>query len=128
VLADTTFDRVDFLHGIRKLKLHAITRVRYDRKLNNGRQLFHLHKPGQRVRLHGLGCPVTIAWFYLKRDGQKERSKRDGLSTEPFKASTIVGWGGIGGKSKRSSKLPSTALVNRPYWDGTEVQITRCKR
>jgi hypothetical protein len=52
-----------------------------------------LHKPGQRVHLQGLSCPVTIAWFYLKRDGEKKRSKRYVLSTEPLKASTIVWWG-----------------------------------
>lgn len=93
VLADTAFGSVDFLEGIRHLKLHAITGVRYDRKLSDGRQLFQLHKPGQRVYLQGLSCPVTIAWFYLKRDGHKKRSKRYVLSTEPLKASTIVWWG-----------------------------------
>ncbi|MEO0538767.1 MAG: transposase [Cyanobacteria bacterium P01_A01_bin.123] len=40
VLADTAFGSVDFLEGIRQLKLHAITGVRYDRKLSDGRQLF----------------------------------------------------------------------------------------
>lgn len=93
VLADTAFGTVDFLHGVRQLKLHAITGVRYDRKLSDGRHLFELVKPGQRVRLQGLSCPVTIAWFYLKRDGPKKRSKRYVLSTEPLKASTIVWWG-----------------------------------
>lgn len=93
VLADTTFGSVDFLHGIRKLKLQAITGVRYDRKLSDGRHLFELHNPGQRVYLQGLSCPVTIAWFYLKRDGQTKRSKRYVLSTEPLKANTIVWWG-----------------------------------
>jgi hypothetical protein len=93
VLADTAFGTVDFLKGIRQLKLHAITGVRYDRKLNDGRQLFHLHKPGQQVRLNGLDFPVTVAWFYLKRDGPKKRSQRYVLSTEPLKASTIVWWG-----------------------------------
>ncbi len=93
VLADATFGSVDFLQGIRQLKLHAITGVRYDRKLSDGRHLFELHKPGQRVHLQGLSCPVTLAWFYLKRDGEKKRSKRDVLSTEPLKASTIVWWG-----------------------------------
>lgn len=92
VLADTAFGSVDFLHGIRQLKLYAITGVRYNRKLSDGRQLFQLHKPGQCVRLQGLSCPVTIAWFYLKRDGVKKRSKRYVLSTAPFKASTIIWW------------------------------------
>lgn len=93
VLGDTAFGSVEFLQGIRRLKLHAITGVRYDRKLSDGRHLFELHKPGQRVWLDGLNCPVTIAWFYLPRDGEKKRSKRYVLSTEPLKPSTIVWWG-----------------------------------
>lgn len=93
VLADTAFGSVDFLKGIRKLKLHAITGVRYDRCLQDGRQLFHLHKPGQQVRLKGLDFPVTVAWFYLKREGEKPRLKRYVLSTQVLKASTIIWWG-----------------------------------
>jgi hypothetical protein len=93
VLADTAFGSVDFLKGIRKLKLHAITGVRYDRYLQDGRQLFHLHNPGQQVRLKGLDFPVTVAWFYLKRQGDKPRLKRYVLSTQALKASTIVWWG-----------------------------------
>lgn len=93
VLADTAFGSVAFLKGIRQLKLHAITGVRYDRKLSDGRYLFQLHKPGQRLYLKDLPFPVTIAWFYLQRDGDKKRSKRYVLSTAPLKASTIVWWG-----------------------------------
>ena len=93
VLADTAFGSIDFLRGIRKLKLHAITGVRCDRCLHDGRQLFQLHKPGQQVRLKGLTFPVTVAWFYLKREGDKPRLKRYVLSTKPLKASTIVWWG-----------------------------------
>jgi hypothetical protein len=93
VLADTAFGSMDFLRGIRKLKLHAITGVRYDRCLQDGQQLFHLHKPGQQVRLKGLDFPVTVTWFYLKRQGDKPRLKRYVLSTQALKASTIVWWG-----------------------------------
>jgi len=50
VLADSAFGSVDFLRGIRQLKLHAITGVRYDRRLQDGRQLFHLHKPEQHLQ------------------------------------------------------------------------------
>jgi hypothetical protein len=70
-----------------------ITGVRYDRCLSDGRQLFQLHKTGQQVRLKGLSFPVTVAWFYLKREGDKPRLKRYVLSTKPLKASTIVWWG-----------------------------------
>lgn len=73
VLTDTAKGRVDFLNGIRKLKLHAITGVRYDCLLEDGRQLFHLQKPGQQIRLKPLNFPVTVAWYYLKG---KPRLKR----------------------------------------------------
>lgn len=44
MLADTAFGVVEFLHGIRKLKYHAITGIAIDRKLLDGRVLRHLHK------------------------------------------------------------------------------------
>jgi len=93
VLADRAFGSVEFLKGIRSLRLHAITGVRRDRLLQDGRPLWQLHKPSQQIRLKGLTFPVTIAWFYLQRDGEKKRSKRYVLSTKALKASTIVGWG-----------------------------------
>lgn len=92
ILADTAFGSVEFIHGIRKLKYHAITGVPVDRKLVDGRVLRHLHKQGQQVRLVGLKFPVTVAWYYLKRkNGRLE--KRFVLSTKPLKASTIKCWG-----------------------------------
>lgn len=92
ILADTAFSSIKFLHGIRKLKYHAIVGVRVNRKLVDGRILRHLHKPGQQVRLVGLKFPVMVSWYYLKRDdGKKE--KRFVMSTKPLKASTINWWG-----------------------------------
>lgn len=91
VLADTAFGSTEFLTGIRNLKHHAIVGVRCDRTLKDGRCLQHLHKPGQRVRLKGCPVPVTIAWFYLERDGK--RLKRFVLSTRVMKASTLKWWG-----------------------------------
>ena len=44
ILADTAFGSIDFLHGIRKLKYHAITGLSINRKLVDGRVLRHLHK------------------------------------------------------------------------------------
>ncbi|RAM48974.1 MAG: IS701 family transposase [Hapalosiphonaceae cyanobacterium JJU2] len=92
ILADTAFGSIEFLHGIRKLKLHAITGIPVDRKLVDGRVLRHLHKQGQQVYLVGLKFPVTVCWYYLKREkGRLE--KRFVLSTKPLKASTIKWWG-----------------------------------
>lgn len=91
ILTDTAFGSVPFLIGLRQRRYAAIVGVRCDRKLSDGRQLYDLVKPGQQVRLQGLPFPVTIAWFYLKRDGKLE--KRFVLSTRPLKASTIIWWG-----------------------------------
>jgi hypothetical protein len=92
ILADTAFGSVEFIHGIRKLKYHAIVGVPVDRKLVDGRVLRHLHKQGQQVRLVGLNFPVTVAWYYLKRENGR-LEKRFVLSTRPLKASTIKWWG-----------------------------------
>jgi len=54
ILADTAFRSVEFLHGIRKLKLQAITGVPIDCKLVDGRVLKRLHQQGQQVYLVGL--------------------------------------------------------------------------
>lgn len=47
--------------------------------------------PRQQVRFVGLKFPVSVSWYYLKRDGNLE--KRFVLSTRPLKASTITWWG-----------------------------------
>lgn len=92
VLVDTAFGSVQFLHGIRRLKYHAITGVRCDRQLVDGRRLTDLCKRGQQVRLLGLKFPVSVSWYYLKRDNG-QLGKRFVLSTKPLKASTITWWG-----------------------------------
>ena len=69
-----------------------MTGVAISRKLANGRVLRHLHKQGQQVRLFGLKFPVTVSWYYLKRDNGK-LEKRFVLSTRPIKASTLKWWG-----------------------------------
>lgn len=91
-MADTAFSSVEFLHGLRKFKYHAVTGVAINRKLIDGRALKDLQKPGQQVRLVGLKFPVTVTWYYLKRDNGK-LEKRFVLSTRPIKASTLKWWG-----------------------------------
>lgn len=92
VLVDTAFGSVEFLQGVRKLKHHAIAGVRYDRKLEDGRSVAQLYKRGQQVRLVGLKFPVSISWYYLKRDNGK-LEKRFVLSIKVLKGSTITWWG-----------------------------------
>ena len=64
ILADTANGCVEFLHKIRKLKYHAITGLRCDRQLIDGRVLRRLHTKGQQVRLVGLKFPVSVTWYY----------------------------------------------------------------
>lgn len=73
ILVDTAEGGVEFLHGVRKLKHHAIAGVRCDRQLVDGRSVAHLYKIGQQVRLVGLKFPVSVSWYYLKRDDGKAR-------------------------------------------------------
>lgn len=116
ILVDTAFGTVDFLHGIRKLKYHAIAGLRSDRQLIDGRSVSDLYKRGQQVRLVGLKFPVSVSWCYLKRDRKFE--KRFVLSTKPLKGSTISWWG------KR--RWPPIGLVQdcktsfwvTPFWSG----------
>jgi hypothetical protein len=88
VLADSAFGSIEFLQGVRKLKYHPITSLRCDRKLEDGRRLAQLHKRGQQVRLAGLKFPISLSWYYLKRDNDK-LEKRYVLSTKVLKGSTI---------------------------------------
>lgn len=91
VLADTGFSSVEFLAGLRKLRLDAIVGIPKNRTLEDGRQICNITKKGQLVRLSGLKHPVTAAWFYLHRDGKLE--KRFVISTRPLKGTTITWWG-----------------------------------
>ena len=92
ILADTAFSSREFIHGVRQLKYHAVTGVALNRKLVDGRALRLLHKQGQQVHLVGLNFPVTVSWYYLRRENGK-LEKRFVLSTRPIKASTLKWWG-----------------------------------
>lgn len=74
VLADTAFNSIKFLEGVRSLKYHAIAGVSYKRKLQDGRNVSQLHKRGQQVRLVGLKFSVSLSWYYLKRSDGKRRN------------------------------------------------------
>ncbi len=116
ILVDTAFGTVDFLHGIRKLKYHAIAGLRYDRQLIDGRSVSDLYKRGQQVRLAGLKFPVSVSWCYLKRDGKFE--KRFVLSTKPLKGSTISRWGKRRWLSCGLVQNRKTSFCVTPFWSG----------
>lgn len=92
ILADTAFGTKDFINGIRKLKYHAVIGIGCNRKLVNGCPVKLLHRRGQQVQLVGLDFPVTISWYYFKRDNG-QFVKRYLVSIQPLKASTISWWG-----------------------------------
>jgi Transposase DDE domain len=91
VLADTGFSSVEFLEGVKKLRLDAIVGIPKNRTLCDGRAIRSITKKGQLVRLTGFNGTVTASWFYLHRDGQLE--KRFVISTRPLKGTTITWWG-----------------------------------
>lgn len=91
VLVDTAFGSIEFLQGVRQLKYRAITGVRCNRKLKDGRSVEKLPKQGQQVQLLGLKFPVFLSWYYLKRDNGK--LEQYVLSTKALKGSTITWWG-----------------------------------
>jgi len=68
ILADTAFGTKDFINGIHKLKYHAVLGIGCNRKLINGSPIKLLHRRGRQVKLVGLDFPVTLSWYYFKRD------------------------------------------------------------
>jgi hypothetical protein len=92
ILVDIAFGSIEFLSGVRQLKYHVVAGVRCDRKLTDGRSVAQLYRRAQPVRLVRLSIPVSISWYYLKRDkGRLE--KRFVLSTKPLKGTIISRWG-----------------------------------
>ena len=83
---------MEFIHGVLKGKYHVIAGIACTRKLIHGRCVAQLHKRGQQLHLRGLKCPVSVSWYYFKRDHGK-CEKRFVLSTKPLKACTISWWG-----------------------------------
>jgi hypothetical protein len=117
ILADTAFGSIEFLHGIRQLKYHAITGVRYDRKLEDGRIAAQLYKRGQQVRLVGIKFPVSLSWYYLKRENGR-LEKRFVLSTKALKASTINWWGKRRWQSRCLVQNCQASFRSTSFWSG----------
>lgn len=88
MLADSAFGSIAFLEGVRELQFHAITGIRSDRKLTDGRSVAQLKTRGGQANLFGLKPTVHVSWYWLKRKGGK-REKRFVISTKPLKGTTI---------------------------------------
>ncbi|MBR8832414.1 MAG: transposase [Chlorogloea purpurea SAG 13.99] len=88
VLVDTAFGSIQFLESVRRLKFHAVAGIRCDRRLANGGGVNQIKTRGQLVHLHGLSEPVTLSWYWVKRDNGT-RQKRYVVSTKPYSWSYI---------------------------------------
>ncbi len=88
VLADGGFSSQEFLVGLRARGLPAIVGCSGTRTLKDGRQLRHLHRRGQQLRLANLPFDVWCSWFWQKHpDGRYHTCFV--LSTRPISAALI---------------------------------------
>jgi hypothetical protein len=88
VLADGGFASREFLVGLRSLGLPAIVGCSCSRTLKDGRQLRHLYRRGQQLRLANLPFDVWCSWFWQKQPDGRYR-KRFVLSTRPLSVASM---------------------------------------
>jgi Transposase DDE domain len=92
VQADTEFGTIEFLKAVRKRSWRAVVGMRCNRRMQDGRtlkQLYRKGKRGQQVQLEGFSHPLTVSWFWLKRDGGK-RELRFVVATHPYSGVYLV--------------------------------------
>jgi Transposase DDE domain len=93
VLADTEFGTIDFLPAVKRRSWCGVVGVRSSRKLQDGRSLQDLYRQGgtrgQQVQLQGMPFPVTVSWFWLKRQGGG-KELRFVMSTHPYSGAYLV--------------------------------------
>jgi hypothetical protein len=91
ILADTAFGSADFLQWVKaRPGCNAVVGVSDDRRLATlGQSVQSMTRQGSQVTLFGMTVPVTLSWYWLKRDnGQRE--KRFVVATEPLSGSYIT--------------------------------------
>ncbi|MDX2213602.1 MAG: transposase [Oculatellaceae cyanobacterium bins.114] len=95
VQADTEFGTVEFFKAVRRRAWRPVVGLRSNRTLHDGRCLKDLYrhaKRGLQVYLKGIGYPLTVSWFWLKRaDGKREL--RFVASTYPYSGAYLVALG-----------------------------------
>jgi hypothetical protein len=76
VQGDSEFGTVEFLTAVQQRSWRAVTGVRCNRRLIDGRtlqQLYRNQRRGKQVYLEQIPFALTISWFWLKRsDGRRE--------------------------------------------------------
>lgn len=81
ILADSAFGSIEMLKWVKRHKrTSGIFGIRCDRRLADGRRVSQVAVRGQQVILEGLDFPVTLSWYWLKKD--------DGTTEKRFVAST----------------------------------------
>jgi DDE superfamily endonuclease len=73
VLADTEFGTIEMFQAIRARGWRSAIGLRESRLLENGCSLkrwYRQGKRGQQLRLKDLPFPLTVSWFWLKRQGK----------------------------------------------------------
>lgn len=90
VLGDSAFGSIEMLNWVKKQpRTSGIFGIRSARRLADARQVNQGLQRGQQVVLQGLNFPVTLSWYWLKRDdGSLE--KRFVISTKPLSAVYIT--------------------------------------
>lgn len=92
VLADSEFGTVEFFNAVHARQWRAVIGMRCDRRLEDGgtlQSLYRRGRRGQQVNLVGIAYPLTVSWFWLKRDGGK-RELRFVVSTYPYSGVYLV--------------------------------------
>jgi hypothetical protein len=88
VLVDTAFGSIDFINTVRSKGWTLVAGIRSDRRLDSGKPVDTIARRGTLVYLYGLSKPVTLSWYWLKRDNGT-RIKRYVISTKPYSWSYI---------------------------------------
>lgn len=84
LLADSAFGSIEMLKWVKKHpRTSGIFGIRSDRRLASGKCVSQGRRRGQQVVLQGLNFPVTLSWYWLKRD-DGSREKRFVISTKPL--------------------------------------------
>jgi hypothetical protein len=84
VLGDSAFGSIEMLKWVKKQpRTSGIFGIRSDRRLAAGGQVSQIRQRGQQVVLQGLNFPVTLSWYWLKRD-DRSKEKRFVISTKPL--------------------------------------------
>ena len=86
VLADSAFGSIEMLKWVKKQpRISGIFGIRSDRRLASGQHVSQVRQRGPQVVLQGLNFPVSLSWYWLKRD-DGTREKRFVISTKPLSA------------------------------------------